>query len=712
MAKPTVFLLVAPLLACQPDAAVPSPPVENSVEPSSPTMVHHAVTVTVDPAGHRLTVEDELQFPSPLSGAVEFELHGDLNPQSLGKGHELDALGDVPDPGPVEAERYRISPPAGTRRLSLKYEGVIHHPLTPEGTVGLIGEEGVYLTGATRWLPALPDVPQVTFEMEVVLPAGWRSLSQGTRTQREEGPEFVRETWTERAPQQEVYLIAGQFTEYRQEGEIADAVVLLRTPDEELAQRYLGLTEPYLEMYAGLVGSYPYSKFALVENFWETGYGMPSFTALGPRVMRMPFIPFTSYPHEILHNWWGNGVYVDYEKGNWCEGLTTYLADHLLAEQRGGGAEHRRGVLQRYADYVDENDDFALTEFRGRHDAVTQAVGYGKTLMVFHMLRLQLGDDGFRAGLRKLYADNAFRTTDWSAVAAAFASATDTDLDAFFEQWISRPGGPALRVRDVVVSGTQVRGVIEQTQAGDAFALRGPVAVQLAGVDQAQWHTVDMQAKEQAFELDLSAEPVHVAVDPSFDVFRRLHREETPPAISQVFGADQVLIVLPSKAPKTLQDAYRGLAEAWQRGQESRVTIQADDALEQLPSDRAVWVLGWENRFRPAIAEDQSVTVAGQTFSRSDSAAVIVTRLPSNAAFALAWVGADNPAAMPGLARKLPHYGKYGYLAFTGDEPQNSAKGLWPVTESPLSVALGESGQPLVLGPRPPLATLAMPKRR
>ena len=57
---------------------------------------------------------------------------------------------------------------------------------------------------------------------------------------------------------------------------------------------------------------------------------MPSFTLLGAKVIRLPFIVSSSYPHEILHNWWGNGVFVDVQQGNWCEGLTAYLADHLL----------------------------------------------------------------------------------------------------------------------------------------------------------------------------------------------------------------------------------------------------------------------------------------------------------------------------------------------------------------------------------------------
>jgi isochorismate hydrolase len=59
------------------------------------------------------------------------------------------------------------------------------------------------------------------------------------------------------------------------------------------------------------------------------------FTCSGQRSSVYPLSVSSSYPHEILHNWWGNGVFVDVQQGNWCEGLTAYLADHLLQEQRG-----------------------------------------------------------------------------------------------------------------------------------------------------------------------------------------------------------------------------------------------------------------------------------------------------------------------------------------------------------------------------------------
>jgi hypothetical protein len=474
-------------------------------------------------------------------------------------------------------------------------------------------------------------------------------------------------------------------------------------------------------MYQRLIGPYPYAKFALVENFWETGYGMPSFTLLGPRVIRLPFIPYTSYPHEILHNWWGNGVYVDFASGNWSEGLTAYLADHLLKEQRGQGADYRRAALQKYADYVGENKDFPLTEFRGRHSSVTEAVGYGKTMMVFHMLRRHLGDPVFVKGLRRFYEDNAFRVAAWSELQAAFNAVSDEPLDDFFDQWTLRTGAPELRLRDAVVepvaSGFRLRAVLEQTQDETPYALRVPVAVQLEGREQALVQDVVIGRNEQALELELPARPLSLAVDPSFDLFRRLHREEIPPAISQALGGDRVLMVLPSAAPEALREAYAELVRSWQRGRDARLELRLDDELERLPADRVVWLLGWENRFRPVLdralvdyefeSEADRVSLGGETLERSTHAAVVLARHPGNPDQALAWVAADNVAALPGLARKLPHYGKYSYLGFVGDEPENTLKGQWPVTASPLSIALLDGAAPApMLEPRQALAEL------
>ena len=69
----------------------------------------------------------------------------------------------------------------------------------------------------------------------------------------------------------------------------------------------------------------------------------------------------------------------------------------------------------------------------------------------------------------------------------------------------------------------------------------------------------------------------------------------------------------------------------------------------------------------------------------------------------MGWIGADRQDALAGLARKLPHYGKYSYLAFAGSEPSNVAKGQWPTLTSPLRKRLVAKPEPRSLPAREPL---------
>ena len=70
---------------------------------------------------------------------------------------------------------------------------------------------------------------------------------------------------------------------------------------------------------------------------------------------------------------------------------------------------------------------------------------------------------------------------------------------------------------------------------------------------------------------------------------------------------------------------------------------------------------------------------------------VLVRRHPRNVGQGDRLAEFDLPAAFDGLARKLPHYGKYSYLAFNGEEPTNIVKGQWSADTSPLVVDLREN---------------------
>jgi len=670
--------------------------------------VHHDLRVTIRPTEGVLEAEDTLRLPRP-GAALEVTLHAGLAPRVLDPGATIEPLGVIPATVPLE--RFRLRPAHGADQVTLRYSGAIRHPVTDASrdgarpmptTPGLIGESAVYLDGGSGWYPDTGS-GRLTFTLAVALPPEWHSVSQGRPPPPAEDTGPRVEAWQELAPQDEIYLVAAPFSVFRRGRDWGDALVYLRAAEPDLAQRYLEATDRYVGLYSRLIGPYPYAKFALVENEWETGYGMPSFTLIGSRVIRLPFILESSYPHEILHNWWGNSVFVNPAQGNWAEGLTSYLADHLLQEQRGQGTAYRRGALQKYADYVVEAEDFPLARFRGRHGEVSQAVGYSKGLMLFHMLRQELGDRPFVAGLRRFYRDHRSSAAGYAEIRQAFEAEIGRDLGPFFSQWVERTGAPALALGEVSVTaqagGYRVSGRLRQTQAGLPYRLSVPVAVQTTGDAPAEVRVVRMDGPEAKLAVDLAALPLRIHVDPDCDVFRRVDPREVPASFGRIFGAEAPLFVLPSAAPAELQVTFRTLASSWGRNQ-GKVTLDRD--LERLPADRPVWVLGWDNRWRAAIGQalaglgaQVSATrseMAGQNFERGHADVVLAAPHPDSPALAIGWLGTDDPAAVSSLARRLPHYGKYSYLALSRPGLEVTLQGQWPVLDGPLSRPLDPAG--------------------
>ena len=66
-----------------------------------------------------------------------------------------------------------------------------------------------------------------------------------------------------------------------------------------------------------------------------------------------------------------------------------------------------------------------------------------------------------------------------------------------------------------------------------------------------------------------------------------------------------------------------------------------------------------------------------------------------------AWIVAGSGESVSRLQRKLPHYGKYGYLVFAGPRAENRIKGSWRANETDLVKSFDASKRKLP--PRPPL---------
>ncbi len=302
----------------------------------------YQLTSTIDPPTHRLTTVAEVTLPAAMAGrTVDFVLGANFQVtaseppvEKLAADASAKAFAGINGTSEELANKrgvagYRVKLPAGSSSFRIEYSGLVDIPPTasPEEyarsfaeTPGIVSPEGIYLAGSTLWYPQLAGDQAgqlVTYSFTVNTPEGWHIIAPGNGVST--GPDGMAR-WETPSAVDEISVAGGPLTPYAASAGLAEAQVFLRKPDPALASKYLDATSRYLRMYNELIGAYPYKKFALVENFWETGYGMPSYTLLGPQIIRFPFILTSSYPHEILHNWWGNSVYVDYLTGNWCRG--------------------------------------------------------------------------------------------------------------------------------------------------------------------------------------------------------------------------------------------------------------------------------------------------------------------------------------------------------------------------------------------------------
>jgi aminopeptidase N len=557
-------------------------------------------------------------------------------------------------------------------------------------TNGIISKEGVYLAGSTYWIPTFND-EMYTFNLTSELPTGWKMVSQG-----EQSIEGNKTTYNCQTPQEEIYLIAAPFTFYEKLKDGKKIQAFLRTPDNEIARKYIEATIKYMEMYEKMIGEYPYSKFSLVENFWETGYGMPSFTLLGEKVIRFPFIINSSYPHELLHNYWGNSVYVDYTTGNWCEGITAYMADHLLKEQEGQGVEYRRSTLQKYTDYINEENDFALNQFISRNNPAEEAIGYGKSLMMNHMLRQKTGDNKFLDSYRNFYETNKFKKASYNDIATSFKIYNQWDVQFFFDQWVNGVGAPKLSYSDMSRTKTgdlwKISFFINQTQTGQAFNVDVPVAIYFA--DTVIKVIATMDSKDKYFSYVSIKKPLKIEIDPEYDIFRILDRRETPSSVSQIMGSKNLIIILPSKDPNI--ESYKTMAETFKGSNEAQglmVKIVSDNEIAQIPDGVSIWVLGKTNKFSTTIfpVEQYKNQLSSEEYSKlltafEKGSLVLTTISTSNSANTYGLIIGSEKDAISGLTRLLPHYGKYSVLTFEGARPTNTSKITLRPSNSPLHI--------------------------
>ena len=641
--------------------------------PSLPA--EHAIEVMLTPASGQIEISDTVRVEG--RGNYAFRLAPWLNIESVSldnhrtslerSGH--DYVIDLPDSEPHVIDfvlrgtipmRNAQAPSTGMRSSS--------------------GGDGVYLPGYDAWIPQ-DDTGPIRYRMSVKLPADQRAVATGKLVAEQLTDEQYQATFEVAHSGEPPSLFAGPYVVKERRSQGLRLRTYFHAELTGLADAYLDAADTYIRRYQAEIGAYPYADFHIISAPLPVGLGFPNLTYVGRQVIPLPFMRTRSLAHEVLHNWWGNGVAVDYAGGNWAEGLTTYMADYALARDKGEVAARSMRVkwLRDFAALPEQRDQ-PLIAFRSKQHQASQVIGYNKLAFVFHMLAGEIGQPAFADGLRRFWNKHVYQQAAWKDMQTAFEQAAGRDLDWFFRQWLQRSGAPRLSLGahsvELVEAGYRTRIEILQPVSGYRFKL----PVLLVTDEGNQRHEIIVDNTLTRVEFVTPAKPRYLHVDPDSDVFRRLQQDETPPILRDVTLNPSAITVIASTDAGFVA-AARNLAARLMDVEPRFDTLSA-----------------LENSARPLLLIATTDNLAGQLaklrLERSPE-------LPDTVHSAGAWtarrangapilvVMAENADELQSLLRPLPHYSGQSYVLFTAG--QAVSRGIWPLDRGSLYLDLQDS---------------------
>ena len=154
--------------------------------------------------------------------------------------------------------------------------------------------------------------------------------------------------------------------------------------------------------------------------------------------------------HEYFHNWTGNRITCrDWFQLCLKEGLTVFRDQEFSAEQRSRAVERIGDVrVLRAHQFVEDAGPLAHPVRPSLYHEINNfytATVYEKGAEIVRMLKVLLGDDGFRKGMDLYFSRHDGHAATVEDFIACFAEATATDLSQFM-RWYAQPGTPELKV--------------------------------------------------------------------------------------------------------------------------------------------------------------------------------------------------------------------------------------------------------------------------
>jgi aminopeptidase N len=229
--------------------------------------------------------------------------------------------------------------------------------------------------------------------------------------------------------------------------------------------------------------------------------------------------------------WWGDRVLPASGSDVWLtDGLSRY-AEAMYAEQADGAAGLHKaledfavGALM-YEDTAPISQAARLQTFSNEYRSVVADKG----ALVFHMLRTELGDDGFTALLREFYRKydgknanlNDFEKIAMTKIPPAVKGQPPINLVSFFSQWLNSTGVPEFKLEYIVYrtkKGFKVVGKIHQ----DLDTFRMPIEIRIDTEGNPEIKKILVTGTTQPFEVDTFGRPKPngIVIDPNNNLLK------------------------------------------------------------------------------------------------------------------------------------------------------------------------------------------------
>ena len=671
------------------------------VSASNRAILHHELELEIFPDTHEIVVRDTISIKpqdwTRIKKPLRVSLNRNLTVDEIRIGSKsvswrsLDAEQDMGSTHSqyqvIELSEVNASSSTGSVNFSFRYKGTIDDSprsskdlrfVSPNKTDGYVGPEGVYLTSETAWYPSIPGTFD-TFGAQITLPKGWLSVTQGHEVSQSSKEDRVTTQWNIKTPTEALTVVANRFVKQRVDWEGIEISTYLFPEDASLADQYLEATERYLQFYTTLLGPYPFRKFAVVENFFPSGIGLPSFTLLGSRIIKRGYIQPYSLGHEIVHSWFGNSIFNDFQTGNWVEGMTTYLANYYY-EEKHDTSEHsmsnRRRMFFEYSLYATPTKEYPLIQFHHKETQLDNAIGYQKAAMVFHMLRRELGNQTFFTGIRSLVKGWSGKYANWDTLEKVFEDSSKRELHWFFTQWVEQSDAPMVsilngQIRTKKKSDGDFHLLFTLTQQEPAFRIQLPLVVELAN-GQTHKTRIQLLSREQPVTVRVPSRPLRLKLDPHYEAFRRLRREQIPPMLNAWVTDENRTLILSTKISDEDQAAFQPILDRL-GSQKPSTTHGNEDDLSLNPNSILVLDVTSGGQLADKVIkncphditlEPHRVKIRDQVFEGPHIAWLVSCPHPTHAGRTITLFSGFSPVAISRVARLLFFYGWDSYLVF------------------------------------------------